>query len=51
MFTAVKRVKQSCPSIDERIIKMWSIHTVAYDSVIKKEGNADTCYNENNKCP
>lgn len=39
VFTIAKMWKQSrCPSTDERMKKMWSIHTMDYDSaLIKKE--------------
>ena len=36
LFTIVKRWEQpKCPSTDEWINKMWSIHTVEYHSVLK----------------
>ena len=37
LFTTAKIWKQpKCPSTDERIKKMWYIHTREYYSVIKK---------------
>lgn len=39
MFTAalVTIAKNPCPSTDERMNKMWSIHTIEYDSAIKRK--------------
>ena len=38
LFIITKAWKQpKCPSIDERIKKMWQIHTAEYYSAIKKE--------------
>ena len=37
LFTIAKTWKQpKCPSTDERIKKMWLIHTMEYYSAIKK---------------
>lgn len=44
LFTTAKTWKQAkCPSADD---KMCSIHTLEHDSALKKEGNSDTCYAE-----
>ena len=50
LFTIAKRWKQlNCPLMDEWINKMLYIYAMEYYSVfsiiIKKEGNANTCYN------
>lgn len=39
MFTAalVTIAKNPCPSTDEQMNKMWSIHTIEYDSAIKRK--------------
>ena len=38
LFTIAKTWKQTkCPSIDERIKKMWYIYTMEYYSAIKKK--------------
>ena len=37
-FTVAKRWKRpKCPSTDEWIGKMWPIHTVGYDSALKRK--------------
>ena len=37
LVTTAKRWKQpKCPSVDERVNKMWSIHTLEYYSAIKR---------------
>ena len=37
MFITASKWKQpKCPAIDEGINKMWSIHTIAYYLVIKR---------------
>ena len=33
-----------CPSTDERINKIWCIHTMECYSALNKEGNSITCY-------
>ena len=39
LFTTTKRWKQSkCPSMDEWINKMWSMHTMEYYSALKRNG-------------
>ena len=51
VFTAVlsttdrRSKKLNCPSVDEQISKTWSIHTMEYDSALKKKGYPVTCYN------
>jgi len=38
LFTIARTWKQlRCPSIDEWIKKLWCIHTMEYNSAIKKE--------------
>ena len=45
-FSIVKTWKHlRCPSMDERINKMWSTHTMEYYSALKKEGNSGAGYN------
>ena len=47
LFTIAKGWEQpQCPLTDEWINKMWYIHTVKYDSALKKEGNSDTGHNK-----
>ena len=44
VFTAVlsttdrRSKKLNCPSVDEQISKTWSIHTMEYDSALKRKG-------------
>jgi len=46
VFTTAKTWKQpKRPSIDEQIKKMWYIHTMDYNSAIKKEQNNAICSN------
>ena len=46
LFTIAKILKQSkYPSTDEGIKKMWFIHTMEYNSDIKKEWKFAICYN------
>ena len=41
LFAIAKTWKQpKCPSIDERIEKMWYIYTMEYYSAIKEQNNA-----------
>ena len=41
-----KMWKQSkCPSMEERISKMFYAYVIEYCSVLKKEGNSDICFN------
>ena len=38
LFTTAKRWKQpKCPSMDEWISKMWYIHTMEYNSAVKRK--------------
>lgn len=46
LFTVAKIWKQhKCPSLSERIKKMWFIDTMEYYSVLKKAGNPVICDN------
>lgn len=43
LFTASKKAGSNS-SIDEYVKKIWYVHTVEYNSALKKEGNPMTCY-------
>ena len=45
LLTSAKMWKQhKCPSMNEWIKKMWSIHKIKYYASFKKEGNPVICY-------
>jgi len=45
LLTVSIRKQPKCPSTDERIKKMWHIHTIEYYSSHKKEWNFTICNN------
>lgn len=46
LFTAARTQKQTkCPSADEWIREMWSIHIMEYYSALKRKGNSALRYN------
>lgn len=45
LFIIAKKQKQTeCPLTSEWISKMWSVHTVEHDSVMREKGNSDLLY-------